>query len=1101
MPPLARPVEPLRLRLAEAGLALLLALGPLALGGTAPLLLWALVLVSAFAIAASYADGEPLRPGPLAGVFGLSAIACLLQLVPLPGPLLAALSPAAAQTRAVLGLSPSGPISLDPPATARELAKFLGYLAAFFAAGKVATSRRARTRLFGAIAATGALCAVIGLGHLLVGADALFGVVHFSPPPPPLLTPFGNPNHLAGLLGLSASLAVGLALSTGRPTRAYLWAIAAVLCEVGLFLSLSRGGIVCALLGQLLLAGLGAARPGRGGGARPRAPAAPARPRCGGGARARRRGARRRLARVRADLGRALDGARRGGRRRPEVRALAGPRPRHGGVLSQRARAGRVRDRVRALPDAHPVRRVHPRREPAVPARGRARRAARARGARPRRLGTLAARAPVRPLAARALRARRGARAVPPEPRRLQPRAARARALGRGGARGARARGAAAVRPRPPRPPPARPGGRRARRRAARARRRPLDARRRRAGAHRGDREGHRSRGARGDRAAAARAAPRGSRARGRARPREPERPPRAGARVRRSGALAAPVRPRVAPDRRRRARPARPPRPGTHRVPARVRGQRSRGVRGGPRARPRPRRARGAAHRAEGRAPPARGTTRRARPGAGSGRAARGAAAARRRRRRAGRALAVARAAPGEDGSAPEAREALAEAEAAGAPAVDAGMVRASIQWAEGKQEESSATLAALRAAHPQSGEVAIELGSQLLARGKRHDAREVLEQARRTVEEPSMRARLLALEAGSYEQEEKWASALELYRTCARLEPRAPGRHYDVARMLERLHLDADALTELEEGLRFDRSAGRADVERRARALEQALGDRLGEADVAGATAPERGRRFTLLHRPRMEAERCGPQSLPVVIPTRRNRRDPPAFVRRSPAAVRSSLGPRLAPPPPPSPPRAPLALGGSRDARRLRVAARARRPRALRLRAVRGGRGPPRGGRAVPARPRGALRPRDARRPRRLRRTLGRRAWARARTGTGLGRAPARGACPPARRLRARRVARALGRVRRDGPAHREGERDRGSGRRRGALRAGGAARARARPGEDRRGAEADAARDLRPRAAGPRRGGGAGRVRACRRSAAGSWPGSRARPTRW
>ncbi|MFP2901599.1 hypothetical protein [Corallococcus sp. 4LFB] len=54
------------------------------------------------------------------------------------------------------------------------------------------------------------------------------------------MTPFGNPNHLAGFLGLCATVAVGLALSKQPRSRAWPFAMAALVSGAGVLLSLSR---------------------------------------------------------------------------------------------------------------------------------------------------------------------------------------------------------------------------------------------------------------------------------------------------------------------------------------------------------------------------------------------------------------------------------------------------------------------------------------------------------------------------------------------------------------------------------------------------------------------------------------------------------------------------------------------------------------------------------------------------------------------------------------------------------------------------------------------------------------------------------------------
>ncbi|MDY7226936.1 O-antigen ligase family protein [Hyalangium rubrum] len=247
---------------AEAVLAGLVVSGPLALGGAATWALWPLVGLSALAavLAAEAArrQGHSLHVPLLAVPLVASAVLCLLQLIPLPPALLAVVSPEAAALREFalvpLGLSSARPVSLDPPATWRELAKHLAYVLAFLSAVEVCRSRRSRQRLLSTLAFTGAAVTLLGLLHSLLGLTELVGLRSYTHARPPLVTPFGNPNHLAGFLTLSATVGLGLMLSSARRERTVLFAVAALLSGAGVLLSLSRAGILFFLFGQGVLA-------------------------------------------------------------------------------------------------------------------------------------------------------------------------------------------------------------------------------------------------------------------------------------------------------------------------------------------------------------------------------------------------------------------------------------------------------------------------------------------------------------------------------------------------------------------------------------------------------------------------------------------------------------------------------------------------------------------------------------------------------------------------------------------------------------------------------------------------------------------------------
>ncbi|MCY1074492.1 O-antigen ligase family protein [Archangium lansingense] len=247
---------------AEGAMAVLLVLLPLSLGSAPTWVHGPLVVLAglAFVLACvgAWRQHRSLHLPLLALPLGAGALLCLLQLVPLPPGLLAVLSPEAAELRdfvlVPLGLDGSRPLSMDTPATWRELARHLAYLLIFVAAVQVCRSGRSRRRLLTTLAFTGAAVSVLGLLHALLGVDKLLGVISFVHARPPLVTPFGNPNHLAAFLGLSATVSLGLALSSEGRRRAAPYVLATVLGGTGVLLSLSRGGIAFFVFGMLAFA-------------------------------------------------------------------------------------------------------------------------------------------------------------------------------------------------------------------------------------------------------------------------------------------------------------------------------------------------------------------------------------------------------------------------------------------------------------------------------------------------------------------------------------------------------------------------------------------------------------------------------------------------------------------------------------------------------------------------------------------------------------------------------------------------------------------------------------------------------------------------------
>lgn len=247
---------------AELALIALVAFCPLALGTVH---LWSMAVaaaLAAFAFGASalacLKSGEPFEL-PFPTSLFLAALGVVgFQLLPLPPALLGLIAPASAElfefVLAPLEAWPSWrPLSLDPPATARELAKGLTCLAAFLAATQISRSRRARVRLVSALGFTGLTVALIGYAHELVGAEALFGRPLFRYAASPFLTTIGNPNHLSTLLSLGATALLARVLGERDRKAATLWAFAYLATGVAVLMTLSRGGIVSFLLAQALL--------------------------------------------------------------------------------------------------------------------------------------------------------------------------------------------------------------------------------------------------------------------------------------------------------------------------------------------------------------------------------------------------------------------------------------------------------------------------------------------------------------------------------------------------------------------------------------------------------------------------------------------------------------------------------------------------------------------------------------------------------------------------------------------------------------------------------------------------------------------------------
>lgn len=236
-------------------------------GGAAP---WALIpfaVLSALALICAVLSTDQLRLPALSFPLLVGGALCLAQLLPLPLALLRVFSPPAAELVSFnlepLGLGTFRPISLDSALTFGELAKSLAYLALFLSAAQLAESRRFQKRAAFFAAGLGTAIALTGAGHALVNATSLFGLHTFSAMPP-VLTPFGDSNHLAGFLTVTATVTLALIISERTPPLRLALGGAYLLQAVITAFSSSRAGMVFFVLAQLLLVALVLRSPERG---------------------------------------------------------------------------------------------------------------------------------------------------------------------------------------------------------------------------------------------------------------------------------------------------------------------------------------------------------------------------------------------------------------------------------------------------------------------------------------------------------------------------------------------------------------------------------------------------------------------------------------------------------------------------------------------------------------------------------------------------------------------------------------------------------------------------------------------------------------------
>jgi O-antigen ligase len=257
-----------------------------------PLVVGALAIcaLAAFARIARDAPLDLTRPFRLwaAGAM-LFAVVVALQLVPLPNPLLGALSPeslrlwsAADRVASLAGAAaPAGshPLSVDPRTTSVHLFRLLAYIATFLAAALLMRRHRHRIALVFVLGATAVFETLYGIREAALGRYAIWGWVNkliFNR----VTGTFVNPNHFAHYAAIVLPLGVYLsaqawhdAAPSGVPWRRRVvrllekrflrfsaGVIVAFACVVAILVAQSRGGLVAAMAGFAIVGALASGR-------------------------------------------------------------------------------------------------------------------------------------------------------------------------------------------------------------------------------------------------------------------------------------------------------------------------------------------------------------------------------------------------------------------------------------------------------------------------------------------------------------------------------------------------------------------------------------------------------------------------------------------------------------------------------------------------------------------------------------------------------------------------------------------------------------------------------------------------------------------------
>lgn len=234
------------------------------LAGTAerPYTLWVAALGALVGLAAAVRVGrrsEGLHVSFFAAAIFWALVATLLQCVPLPPGLRAALAPGSDATlrQLLVGLGdPTAalPLSVDPAATANEAVRLAGYLSLLLALGTLRQRRGHSVRLGRVVCGTSSLVAALGaLAALGVPLPALWAVPADGATRALLPAVFYNSNHMAALLAVGGTVTVGAALQAAGRSERVLYGLLLALQDLALLGTLSRAGILVGLGGQLIV--------------------------------------------------------------------------------------------------------------------------------------------------------------------------------------------------------------------------------------------------------------------------------------------------------------------------------------------------------------------------------------------------------------------------------------------------------------------------------------------------------------------------------------------------------------------------------------------------------------------------------------------------------------------------------------------------------------------------------------------------------------------------------------------------------------------------------------------------------------------------------
>ena len=184
-----------------------------------------------------------------------------IQLLPLPSGVLKTISPNAhdlfSHVLGKVGLYGDGSwraLTLDQPATALELIKFIGYTALFLALAAFSFGKKRGEQILYWLVLLGALVAVIGLVHKLLNLSSIYGVYESTALSGKFFTStFVNKNHQAAFTTFAGLIGIGLLFDLKRDrTKRIVLLVSIGLCVMATLMSFSRGGIASFFVGLIL---------------------------------------------------------------------------------------------------------------------------------------------------------------------------------------------------------------------------------------------------------------------------------------------------------------------------------------------------------------------------------------------------------------------------------------------------------------------------------------------------------------------------------------------------------------------------------------------------------------------------------------------------------------------------------------------------------------------------------------------------------------------------------------------------------------------------------------------------------------------------------